>query len=396
MYNDPNEVIIPASVDEVLSNLPVSSISRAIGNSLYGLNLRQTGNPIPRSKDSYGFTFFTRPQLNLTRLNISNYRGFYSLLNDNMTSYQAYVRYMLDPRLAARSGNRSPFVDPQNPFIPILTNNLVSLSGWPDMTVPTYTSASGLFGQEHSIVDGAINHYEAFDLDATFRNSKGNPILYLFYVWVKYEALVFEGVLMPYTDMIIENEIDYNTRIYRIVLDQQKRYVAYIGATGASFPINVPTGNLFDYNTDAPYNTQNAEINIRFRSMGFTALDDILKLEFNKTLAIFNPEMKRILEHDMNDSIPDEVKARDDGMKVYRVAGSNYVKVPYYIVSMMDATLIDNPYFSINYKAYPYINLVTNEFEIWVDERRFNFSLEDQFKRNIENNGLGGANDLTG
>jgi hypothetical protein len=376
-----SEINIDANVDQLLSNLPVSSISRAIGNNLYGLNLRQTGNPVPRAKDAYGFTFFTRPQLNLSRLNISNYRGFYNLLNDNHNSYQTYTRLMLDPRLAANSDIKCPFVDIQNPFIPILTNNIVSLSGWPDLAVPSYTSPSGLYGQEHSFVDGITNHYEAFDLDVTFRNTKGNPLLYFFYIWVKYESLVFEGILNPYMDMIVENEIDYNTRIYRIVLDQQKRYVTYIGATGASFPINVPTGNLFDYNTDTPYNTKNTEINIRFRSMGFLAFEDILKLEFNKTLAIFNKELAKVLEHDMDDSISDAEKARDDGSVVYRVSGCKYVKVPYYIALSMDNDIYSNPFFSINYRAYPYINLVTSELEFWVDETRFQKSAQSSFEQ---------------
>ena len=71
-------------------------------------------------------------------------------------------------------------------------------------------------------------------MDVTFKNTKGNPLLYFFYIWIKYQTLVFEGILNPYMDMIVENEIDYNTRIYRLVMDQQKRYVTYIAATGAS------------------------------------------------------------------------------------------------------------------------------------------------------------------
>jgi len=169
----------------------------------------------------------------------------------------------------------------------------VSLSGWPDLTVPTYTSDAGLYGQEYSFVDGVTNHYESFDIDVSFRNARGNPLIYFFYIWIKYQSLVFEGILNPYADMIIENEIDYNTRIYRLVMDNTKRYVRFIACTGASFPINVPTGNLFDYNVDSPYNDQNKEINIRFKCLGFRAFEDIIKLEFNEAVGIFNPAMKR-------------------------------------------------------------------------------------------------------
>ena len=382
-----SEIIINASVDQMLENMPVGSVSKAIGNNMYGINFRQTGNPVPRAKDMYGFTFFTRPQLNLSRLNITNYRGFYNLLTDNNISYQAFTRLMLDPRLGNTGGLKCPFIDNKNPFISILTNNVVSLSGWPDLTVPVHTSEAGQYGEEHSFVDGVTNHFEAFDLDVTFKNTKGNPLLYFFYIWIKYSSLVFEGILNPYIDMITENEIDYNTRIYRLVLDQQKRYVTYIAATGASFPVNVPTGNLFDYNVDTPMNTRNSEINIRFRSLGFTAFEDILKLEFNKTLAIFNSDLRKVLNSDLSNA-SDDFKARDDGTVVYRIQGCKYVKIPHYLAMSIDTSIFSNNFFSVNHRAYPYINLITNELEWWVDESRFADTAEKDFKEFVETRGV--------
>lgn len=382
------EIIIDQSIDQMMEQMPVGSLSKAIGNNLYGINFRQTGSAVPRTKDVYGFTFFTRPQLNLTRFNITNYRGFYNLLTDNEVSYQRYTRMMLDPRLGFRDVASSALVDNFNPFIPILTNNIVSLSGWPDLMAPTYTSHSGLYGQEHSFVDGVTNHFEAFDMDITFKNTKGNPLIYLFYVWLKYETLVFEGIMTPYLDMITENEIDYNTRIYRLVLDQQKRYITFIAATGASFPVSVPVGNLFDYNTDTPFNTRNNEINIRFRNIGFTAFEDILKLEFNKTTAIFNPDIRALLKYDTDSSVSDKQKLRDDAAVVYRVPGCNYVKIPFLLATTMDLDITSNSFFSVNYRAYPYINLLTNELEWWVDEKRFGSASSTEFKKTIEKNGL--------
>ena len=170
------EFVLDSNIDQLFENLPIGSISRAIGNNLYGINFRQTPSFVPRAKEHYGFTFFTRPQLNLSRSNISNFRTFYSLLSRSTVSYQSYVRAMLDPRLSLNNNKVSSFVNNENPFIPILTNSLVSLSGFPDLTVPTYTSDTGLYGQEISFVDGTVNHYESYDIDATFANYKGNPL----------------------------------------------------------------------------------------------------------------------------------------------------------------------------------------------------------------------------
>lgn len=386
--NGNNEYVINSSIDQILENLPIGSVTRAIGNNMYGINFRQTGNPVPRSKDMHGFTFFTRPQLNLAQYNITNYRGFYNLLTDNAISYQRFTRLTLDPRLAYNSGLTCPFLNNVNPFLSILTNNIVSVSGWPDMSAPTYTTPAGLYSEELSIVDGVTNNYEAYDLDITFKNTKGNPLLYLFYTWVKYQTLVSEGILNPYFDMITEHEIDYNTRIYRLVLDQQKRYVNYIASTGASFPVNVSTGSLFDYNIDTPYNTKNSEINIRFKVNGFTTFEDIVKLEFNQTIAIFNPDMAVILRSDLS-SGSDDSKARDNGTTVYRVPGCQYVKLPHYLAMAIDSSgTAGNGFYAVNHRVYPYINLITNELEWWVDERLFRKTAQKELKSDLEKNGI--------
>ena len=380
-----DNIVISASVDQMLEQLPIGSLDKSIGNNLYGINSRGSNSPLPMDKTHQGYTFFTRPQLNMTTFNVSNYRGFYSLLSGRETSYQRFTRMTLDPRLHDY-GMRCPFVDPENVFIPILTNTLSSMSGFPDLTVPTYTSEPGLYGEEHGFVDGVTNHYESFDVDATFKSMRGNPLIYFFYIWIKYQTLVYEGILNPHVDMITEDEIDYNTRIYRIVLDESKRYVKYMGATGASFPLNVPTGSIFDFNSDKPYNDSNAEVNIRFKSFGFTPFDDILKKEFNEAGAIFNQSLRAILVHDLSSPV-NETVTRHNGTSVYEVVGSSLVKIPHYLVGTMDGNVYGNPYYGSNYRAYPYINLATGELEWWVPrkilaniiERMKRFSNNDRY-----------------
>lgn len=296
--------VLPFSLDDYFQTLPIGSLNRAILNNAYGINHRQVPGMVSSNWDLYGLTFFTRPQLNLQSDNIRNIRQFYPLLTDNDQSMQRFVRTTLDPRLMAgyklivrgKVQYSVPpigcsIVDNDMAFIPILTNNISSISGWPDLEAPTFTSKAGLYNQSYSHVDGSVKRYETFDIDATFRNVRGDPILFMYYIWLWYQASVFEGYLVPYTDFITENEVDYNTRIYRLVLDQTRTYVKKIAATGAAFPINVPMGSFFDYTTDKPYNDQNKDFTIRFRCNGVNYMDDILIYEFNQTVVIFNPSM---------------------------------------------------------------------------------------------------------
>src|SRR5574343_209640 len=334
-----SDFVIPHTLDDYFKKTTIGSVDKAISDNLYGINHRQTPGMVASNKDMYGYTFFTRPQLNLLRDNILNIRFFYPLLSTNDVSIQRFVRTTLDPRLqhGFRFSPRSidlfkkntelskihcPLVDMESVFIPILTNNVTSVSGWPDITLPTFDSKKGLYNEVYSQVDGLSRNYESFDLDVSFRNTSGDPILYLFYIWIHYSSLVFEGKILPYPDFIVENRIDYNTRIYRLVMDQNKKIVKKITATGAAFPISVPTGSFFDYNAEKVYNDQNKDITIRFRCLGTDYLDDILIKEFNTAGGIFNNDLKKI---ENNDDNIDLVKIPDTLLTMFNKRGYPYI-----------------------------------------------------------------------
>lgn len=335
--------IVPHSLDDYFQSTPIGSIDKAIGNNLYGINHQQTSTFVPSNRDMYGLTFFVRPQLNMQPDNIRNVRLFSPLLTDDVLTIQRFVRCMLDPRLIKGYSFKNivvppiscPILDNTQAFIPILTNNINSISGWPDVVAPTFDSKAGLYKEVFSMVDGITRYYESFDLDVSFKNTHADPILYLFYVWLHYSSNVFEGKLVPYLDMLSENEIDYNTRIYRLVLDKHRNKVTKIAATGASFPISVPTGSFFDYSKERPFNDQNKDITIRFKCNGAEYQDDITIREFNKTVQIFNPSMN------------DENRERD--------------------MVNLDKSL--QPMF--NNRGYPRINPRTNALEWWVSKSTY-------------------------
>ena len=228
------------------------------------------------------------------------------------------VRCYLDPRLQAFSlpevdvtgaamSLKCPLVDPLNPFISLLTNHIDSLSGMPDVLLPTYNSPEGQYREVHSMVDGTAVNYSAYNITATFRNSRGDPITKLFDYWSHYIGHVFEGLLAPYGDMMLGNLLDYNTRIYRLILDPSKSTVVSIGACGAAFPINVPRGSQFDFNNEKPYNDANAKVQIQFQANGAMYDDEILIWSFNKVVECFNPSMHRSKREGMMKPIPREL-----------------------------------------------------------------------------------------
>lgn len=342
--------ITEMSIDEYFQTTAIGSVDRAIANNLYGINHTQNSGFIPMNKDERGFVFVVRPQLNLQSDNIRNRRELYPMLNDRDDSIARYTRMMLDPRLAfgytppaANSKSRltdikyatdkpmsCPFVDPYTAFIPAVTNNVTAASGFPDLVLPLWSSEKGLYNEGYFMVDGVYRNYEEYDIDLTFRNTRGDPLMYQFYTWQLYSSMVFEGLLMPYIDFITEREIDYSTRIYRLVMDETKTYVTKIMCTGASMPVSLPIGSMFDFNLDEVYNKQNSTFTVRFKSVGAVYFDPIVARWFNETVVIFNLAMA----------------------DAYRSQ---------YMTKITKSTM-----FIFNNRCYPRINPETYELEWWV------------------------------
>lgn len=358
-------VIVPHSLDDYFQSTPLGSLDKAIANNLFGVNHRQVPNAVPSNKDISGLTFFVRPQLNLQNDNVRNVRQMAALLNNAPLSIQNYVRCMLDPRLQAGysfgktkiAPRDCPLVDNSNPFIPILSNNLNSISGWPDLTLPVYTSTPGLYNEVQTMGDGIVRNFEAYTVDASFRNTRGDPALYMFYIWLNYISQVFEGRMVPYLDMISECEIDYNTRIFRLTLDKQRNKVTKIFSTIA-IPGSLPTAGFADFNNERPYNEQHKDVTIRFHCNGFETFDDILVKEFNAIVQIFSPDMKDASRESSMIKLSASVAPLFNNRGLPRIDPDTY-ELQWWV---------DSQYFSNRTQAFIDANLLTEEQQVAVDD----------------------------
>ncbi|EPU3828903.1 hypothetical protein ACVWU4_000884 [Campylobacter coli] len=329
------------SLDELLTyTTHTGSIKKAASNMMYGLDAIEANPPIGYNRDYKGFTFFTRPLLNLSTINVANNRDMLDLLTNNPISINRYVRMMLDPRLAVDkklggSELTCPLVDNKQAFISILGNNLTSITGFPDLNLPTFTSDEGIRREQWIMVDGPLEIYDSYDLDLKFTNSKDEPIMLLLQTWLKFMSRVYEGMMIPYMDVIVEREICYQTRVYRLITDEHKKFVKKIACANAGFPVNYPAGSEFDYSDNAIYVDSNNEIGIRLKCVGACYNDPILIREFNMVVCAFNPGMGDI----------------DTGFK----PKSNMKKVPRKYLNLF------------NFRVYPRINEDTLELEWYVD-----------------------------
>ena len=333
------------NIDDLLSIAGLGPLDSAVTANFWGI--RRTGHALaqPLPSENTGMTFFTKPRMNLSDSNI--YGNLLSLLaNKNTKSLATAIRAFLDPytggtgqhtATASKGMNnkvyKSELVDPLNPFITILGNNCVSISGFPDVDMNTYQAPEGLFHESWAMADDTIALYGRYDLNCTFRNLYGDPIGMMIFLWIYYMSEVYQGNIVPYVDSILDNEIDYQTRIYRFTLDPTRTRVLKMFCCGAAFPTAANLGANFNFNADKHRVDDSDEYSVSFNCSGAVYYDPRIIKWFNKTVTNFNPGML------------------DENRE------STYVKIPYQHMSRMDNM------------GYPRINPFNMDLEWWIEPK---------------------------
>lgn len=283
-------------IEKIVKGLGVSPRDQSLDDTFIGLNITERNSTVPINTENHGYTFFTRPYFNLSDSNCMVDRRLSMVLNPNPQSIERKIRAYLDPALHSKMGNDwCPGVDPLNPFIPLLSNNLVNITGFEDFVLNMATTTPGVYRDVMSYPDDVPYQYGTYDLQATFRNITGDPITWMFYIWLVYMGLNKEGRIMPYPELLLLNEFDANFRVYRLVMDKTMTYVTRLAAPGACLPMNAPTGQILNKTGDfqeSPFNTANEQLNFSFRCMGLTVYDHMLIYEFNDLQQTFNLAMR--------------------------------------------------------------------------------------------------------
>lgn len=340
-----NEIAIDwlGEVEKVTRNSGMGDLKRAHFNMLRGMNFRGTGNPVNSNADNTGISFYTRPRCNLSYDNLIG-RKMSMLGTDNMWTLQRAIRCLLDHPGEVKRGVITPLVDPRLPFIPMLTNNQLSLNGWPDPVVQYWTSPAGIHKESIALIDDIYEVNEVFSLQANFGNPAGDPISLLFDVWATYASSIYRGIVMPYPEQIIENEVDYQTRIYQFVLDPGRRFIQKWAITGAAFPTTAALGAAMNYDSTRPYNAATQQLSIPFTCMGAEYSDPIILKEFNDLGASFYSPLGQIVDNPMNGASTGPA-------------------------GLVQITINDS--LDYNYMGLPRINTYTNELQWWVTNEEY-------------------------
>lgn len=331
MIGEVDEVKIQELFERINASLYHTTGSRRHRNfseAMYGIDHTRNSLYMPELED-HGFTFITRPKLNMTTSSIRQDRVLAMLDTLEPDTISFAIRASLDTSLTSKryqvsNLDKSPFFNQANPFFPVLTNRLLTMNGWPDWTLEVETTEGGFFSESITYPKGHDQLTRNYDIQASFGDIQGSPILILFTMWFRYIHLLTRGLITSYMEDIEDRRMGFTSSIYRFVMDPSRRYILKWGKATGCFPRNVPLGAYFNYDSNASNVESAMNVAIPFTVAGRVEYyDPIILQEFNMV-----------------------VERRCPGIENWKVAH-------------------DNLRLLLNYRCVPYINLTkgSNELE---------------------------------
>jgi hypothetical protein len=322
-----------------------NAFNSTISSLLGGFNMLGGKVPIPKNEDHIGYTFFTKPDMYLSYDNISSIRMLAKFTNDDPKSMGCALKCCLSPTGLFTHGERGQYADPKrsdlvddlSPFIHLLSNTVVQVSGWQDKTAPYYTSTAGIGGEQVAFVDGRPDILGVKTLTATFDNVKGDAVYDLLSGWVEYSLNVAQGSINPYPYYLASNRIDYQTRIISILMDPSKKYIQKIACAPVAFPVSDPCGGPFNISQESKFTTEGDKIVVQFVTSGMVYNDPIIVYEFNRLVGMYNPKM--------------EAKNGTIGGDMIKVDG--YLQDTGYLLKNL-----------FNFRCYPYMSTKSGQLEL--------------------------------
>lgn len=272
-------------LDAAFKDANAPGYDTALINSFRGFRAYPNGPAMmPASDNLIGLMFLTRPEINLSDDNVRRSEGLVKLLGVGPSDYGSYIRGLLDRRWA--NGKTIPMLDNELPFISCLNEYLKTSTGFSDLSLSTNTSEPGLRQQVYQTINSKLDENGQFTISQTYYNPKPSIIQAIFQIWLTYISEVKSGdnQVYPYLDYLMCNRIDYDCRIYHLIMNKDSQYLESIFAGVQSIPTSFPAGSIANIDRTASTNRGEGQddFSIQFSTVGMRFDELSLINSFNR------------------------------------------------------------------------------------------------------------------
>lgn len=276
---------------------------------------RHNSGMTPLNSMNYGFTFITRPRLNLSFDNLIQHPILSTLIANQPDSVPFMIRGLLDTCMSngeiimgPEHGSKSvqytneeriafheaaltnpALLDTHNPFLTPLCNGLKGISGFPDLNLRPETTEGDFHSGDFTFVKGCDFNNRTQELSLEFRDVQGSVILSILYYWCLYMGLQAKGVVTAYPDDIYEQRLNYTVSIYRFVTDQTRTNILWWCKATGCFPNSAPVGALFNISQGETTISSAMNFSIPFTANDVKVNDPGALLDFNMLMERYAP-----------------------------------------------------------------------------------------------------------
>lgn len=289
-----------------------------LSNALMGYNHRMANTPVPLHREYGGVTFITRPDFNLSEENISNSRRLSDMASQPRSSLDYSILAALDPDFelgfpdSSRTKNgqqKSRFGTPFLPdipfdnlqaFIPLLSTQLMSLSGPPDNSVESWMSPEGLMREQWGVPDSIDEVNYGYSSSLSFNNTIGDPIMKLATVWLELMAGTKIGKFKPKIRNSIQRRVDFQSRAYTLRYDALGNILRF-NVICVMWPTNNNAGAMANVDNTKPLQDIDSTITLSWQCIGARYADPAYMDSFNQSVQLCNPDMMPDPRYDPSD-----------------------------------------------------------------------------------------------
>ena len=211
--------------------------------------------------------FFTTPAMNFTET------------NSNMDSYFAFIKETYPDLYSSLSCMGGSGCSTSSPFIKLLHNHMIGLSGGKDASMKTIDVGETYYGYKQTLPGPIIDSIVGDTFSVKFKNEKNLWVIHMIKLWMEYIENVTRGMFIPFEDMVTYGEIDYVSSFYYFVLDYDLSTILYFSRYTGVAPILNPYSALV---STGPKDNDITEIEVEFAYSYKEDLNPEILIDFNK------------------------------------------------------------------------------------------------------------------
>lgn len=236
------------SMDKIFKNSGFGGTDNQMINWLKDIDRHQL-NILPPNYETSDATFMTRPKLPMNSMSLRHDPFLKMFDTDYPDSIAFYIKCLLDNNWVRSNpglATQCPMFNFQSPWLPLISNGLLSISGFPDPILETKTTEGGYHQEDQTYVKGGLGLHRSVTLNLNFKDVQRGPIMKLFEVWCEIMAQLRDGRMMSYLKYINQNTIPYSVSLYSFNLDPTKEYITNWVKATTCFPLTYPMGAVMN------------------------------------------------------------------------------------------------------------------------------------------------------